>query len=387
MFDIKNGIAVVAFDNPPVNSLGHALRDSIVRKLEAAQAHPEVRAVVLTGNERAFSAGADVSEFGAARQMQAPLLRDVIAAVDSCSKPVVAAIQGFALGGGLELALACHGRVARDTAQVGLPEITLGLIPGSGGTQRLPRLIEPAAALSLMLTGLPRTAASLAESGLFDAVVTGDVVDAAVRQARRLADAGTPYPRARDVLPNATSIDSAIRTERDRLNPRKKLQPAYGALLNAFSALHLPFDEGLRRERELFLALVPTTAARALRYQFKAERDAQRLPGAQRAQPRQVGSVAVVGAGTMGTGIAICAIDADLDVVLLEQDKEALVRGRERIANHYRERVAAGKVNQIAAAASENRLVATLDWTELAQAMWSLKRSSRTSLSRRLFLP
>lgn len=148
----------------------------------------------------------------------------------------------------------------------------------------------------------------------------------------------------------------------------------------------MPFDEGLRRERELFLTLVPTTAARALRYQFKAERHAQRLLGAQRAQPRQVGSVAVVGAGTRGTGIAICAIDADLDVVLLEQDKEALVRGRERIVHHYRERVAAGKVNQIAAAASENRLVARWIGRSSHRRMWSLKRSSRTSLSRRLSL-
>ena len=389
-------IAVITMRHAPVNSLGHALRDGVARALARAQADPRVRAVVLTGNGRAFSAGADVTEFGTPLQRAEPALPTLLALIEDSAKPVVAAIDGLALGGGLELALVCHARVARGSARVGLPEITLGLIPGAGGTQRLPRLAGIDTALAMVLGGQPQKAAALAASGLFDEVVTDEAVagagevtakptadaapdatpDALLAAARRVAQAllqrGPPWPRAQDRALDAAALAAAISAQRDRLTPRQRLQPAHAAALDAVAAAALPIDAGLQRERDLFLALVPTTAAKALRYQFKAEREAAKLPPALQAQaaadlPR-IDSVAVIGAGTMGTGIAICALDAGLQVLLLEQDEAALQRGAARIAEHYAQRVAAGKLDAARAAANQQRLLATTDWAALAQA-------------------
>jgi 3-hydroxyacyl-CoA dehydrogenase len=368
MLNIHNAIAVITLDSPPVNSLGHTLRERIVWQLEAAQTNPSVRGIVLTGSEKAFSAGADVTEFGTPLQFQEPILRSVLATVEASRKPVVAALAGVALGGGLELALACHGRVALASARVGLPEVTLGLIPGSGGTQRLPRLIGPEAALALILSGQPRSAKDLAASGLFDAVVADEVVAAAVRRALELTGAGAPFPRARDRQPEAAQVQAIVEAQRAKLQARQRLQPAYGAALDAVAACALPFDQGMQRERELFLELVPSTAAQALRYQFKAEREATRLPANLHAEPRRVGRVAVIGAGTMGSGIATAALDAGLTVLLLEQDDTALARGRQRISDHYRDRVTSGKLKAAVAADNEARLDTTTDWEQLSKA-------------------
>ncbi|MDT7839060.1 3-hydroxyacyl-CoA dehydrogenase NAD-binding domain-containing protein [Aquabacterium sp. OR-4] len=371
---VPDAVALITLDQPPVNSLGHALRARIVAQLAAAEADAAVRAIVLVGHDKAFSAGADVSEFGTPLQFQEPILRSVLAAVEACTKPVVAALSGVALGGGLELALACHGRVALPGARVGLPEVTLGLIPGSGGTQRLPRLIDPEAALGLMLAGAPRSARELAESGLFDTVLADDadlhaLVDAAARRALALADAGAPWPRSRDRRPDPARLQAVVAAQRAKLNARQRLQPAYGALLDAVAAsAGDDFDAGLQHERALFLDLVGSEAAQALRYQFKAEREASRLPAALMATPRPLATVAVIGAGTMGAGIAIAALDAGLTVLLLEQDEAALARGRQRVSDHYRERVGAGKLKAAAAVACEARLQPTTDWPRLAAA-------------------
>lgn len=368
MWTIQDGIAVIVLDSPPVNSLGHALRQWIVQQLDAAQKDPSVRGVVLTGSDKAFSAGADVTEFGTPLQFKEPILRSVLAAVETSHKPVVAGLAGLALGGGLELALACHGRVALASARVGLPEVTLGLIPGSGGTQRLPRLIDLDVALALLLSGQPKSAQDFAAAGLFDAVVADDVVAAAVRRARTLADAGAPFPRARDRQPDAEMVQAAVEGQRARLLARQRLQPAYGSVLDAVAACALPFDEGLQRERTLFLELVTSGAAQALRYQFKAEREATRLPAGLESVPRPVGRVAVIGAGTMGSGIAIAALDAGLAVLLLEQDDAALSRGRQRISDHYRDRVSSGKLKPTAAAENEARIETTTEWVQLSAA-------------------
>ncbi len=368
MLDTHHGIAVITLDNLPVNSLGHALRERIVQQLEAALADDAVRGIVLTGNENAFSAGADVTEFGTPRQLQEPILRTVVERIEASSKPIVAAISGVALGGGLELALSCHGRVAQDRARLGLPEITLGLIPGSGATQRLPRLIGIVSAYALMSGGQSQSARQLAQSGLLDEVVAGDVVNAAAALVTRLANKELPYPRIRDRQLNAAEVQAAVEALRARLNTRQKLQPAHGALLDALAASALPFDEGMRKERELFLALVPTTAAQALRYQFKVEREATKLPSARQAPARPVRSIAVIGAGTMGSGIAISALDSGLSVLLLEQDAAALERGRQRVADYYRERVAAGKMAADVATANGARLQTSLEWAHLQQA-------------------
>jgi 3-hydroxyacyl-CoA dehydrogenase len=368
MLEKHGDVAVITLDNPPVNSLGHALRSRIVQAVDAAEADASVRGIVLAGSDKAFSAGADVTEFGTPRQLAEPILRTVLARVEGCSKPVVAALSGVALGGGLELALACHGRVALDSARLGLPEINLGLIPGSGGTQRLPRLAGMDTALAMIQGGQPRTARQLAGSGLLDQVVSQGLIEAAATRARELADRGAPLPRARDRQLDDGATQALLAEQRTRLTARQKLQPAYTALLDALAATALPFDDGLQRERELFLALVPSTPALALRYQFKVEREATRLPAELQASPRPVQTVAVIGAGTMGAGIAICALDAGLSVILLEQDAAALERGQQRVSGHYRDRVAAAKLDAGAAAAREARLAPTTDWAQLARA-------------------
>ncbi len=367
IYQLRGDIAVITFDHPPVNSLSHALRARIVDALSAAELDAAVRGIVLLGHDKAFSAGADVTEMGTPRQLAEPILPQVLARLESCRKPVVAAISGVALGGGLEVALACHARVALDTARVGLPEISLGLIPGSGGTQRLPRLVGVATGLEMVLSGQPRTARQLADSGLFERVVAADLLDSACEVAAQLASAGS-LPRARDRELDADLVRSHVDAGRARLNARQRLQPAYAAVLDAVAATALPFEQGLIRERELFLALVPSRQARALRYQFKVEREAVKLPASIQGQSRPVRTVAVIGAGTMGTGIAISAIDAGLQVVLLEQDAAALERGRQRVADHYNSRADAGKIAHAVAEASLARLQPTLEWSDLALA-------------------
>lgn len=374
LFQRRGPLAVITLDNPPVNSLGHALRQRILSALEAAQADASICGIVLTGNDRAFCAGADVSEFGTPRQAAEPVLATVLARVEDCSKPVVAAISGVALGGGLELelALACHGRVALESAKLGLPEILLGLIPGSGGRRCVPRLVGVEIALSMIQSGQAQTARQLASSGLLDQVVSEGLIDAACARAISLADElavhGTPLPRARGRQVDATSALARLSSERAKLTPRQQLQPAYTAVLDALEASTLTFDEGLQRERQLFLPLQASTQSKALRYQFFAEREATKLPACITAAPRPVQTVAVIGAGTMGAGIAICALDAGLAVILLEQDSDALQRGQQRVGDHYHSRVAAGKMKADVSAANQARLTPTTDWAQLSRA-------------------
>jgi len=368
MFEILNAIAVITLDAPPVNSLGAALRQQIVTGIDRAESDPAIKGIILTGHAKVFSAGADVSEFGTPLQRVEPVLAQVLARVDACTKPVVAAINGAALGGGLELAMVCHARVALDTAQLGLPEINLGLIPGAGGTQALPRLAGVATALSLIQTGASQTGKQLAESGLLDRVVTGNLLEAAVDLATQLASSGAPLPRTCDRSLNAAELHTFVTAQRDKLTQRQRLQPAYTAMLDALEAAAGDWQQGLRRERELFLQLQTGPQSRALRHQFFAEREAGKLPPALQTAPRPVHTVAVIGAGTMGAGIAICAIDAGLNVILLEQDAAALQRGHQRVTEHYQTRVAAGKMKAAVAAAAEARLTPSIDWSTLALA-------------------
>ncbi len=367
---LNDGVAVIVLNHPPVNSLSHVLRSAIVQAVDAADADPAVRALVLTGNDKAFSAGADVAEMGTPAQLTEPILLTVLARLAACRKPVVAAMSGVALGGGLEVAMTCHGRVALASAKVGLPEINLGLIPGSTGTQLLPRLVGAPQALAMMLSGQPKTAREWAQSGLFDQVLDdgADVVAAACTLARQWADAGERPAAPRERVLDAAQVQADVDAARAQLNARQRLQPAYAALMEAVAACAHPFDEGARRERELFLQLVPSRAAQALRYQFKVERDATKLPVDLQAEPRPVQTVAVIGAGTMGAGIAICALDAGLQVLLLEQNDEALARGQQRVTEHYSGRVAAGKMKPAVADAAQARLTPTTDWTQLARA-------------------
>ncbi len=368
MYTVNQGIAVVLLDHPPVNSLSHSLRASIVQQLRLAQADPAVIGVVLAGTAKAFSAGADVTEFGTPRQMLCPVLKDVLDCIEFSWKPVVAAIDGVALGGGLELALACHARVARASARVGLPEINLGLIPGSGGTQRLPRLIGIERATELVLGGQPVLAESLADTGLFDVVVETDTLSAARARAIALAHDDRSLPQARRSALDSTAVNKVIEARRASLTARQKLQPAYAAALTALSAAGQSFGDGIRVEREQFLHLLDSPEAKALRYQFKAEREATRVPNDALAPAAPFARVAVIGAGTMGVGIAIALLEAGILVTLLDQDEASVERGEARVAKHYEERVDANKMSAQVAETRTSALTATTDWEMLSVA-------------------
>lgn len=334
-FEVRGPVAVVTIDNPPVNALGAAVREGLAKAIETANADASVTAIVIASAGKAFIAGADISEFG--KPQAAPLLPDLLDAIERSAKPVVAAIQGVALGGGLEVALACHGRVALPVAKLGLPEVKLGLIPGAGGTQRLPRLIGAAKAFPVMLSGEPVSAGQALEYGLLDEIVSSDLVTAAIRLAEGLAAEGR-----RPV----TSADDERLTEADREAfeglAKEALRKAEGmptvpALVEAVrSAFLLPFAEGLAVERRLFLSLIADERSKALRHVFFAEREVAKVPGiGPEVKPREIARAAVIGAGTMGGGIAMCFANAGIPVTLIETGQAALDNGINRIAAIY----------------------------------------------------
>ncbi len=329
------GVAVLTLSNPPVNALGHGLRAAIDSALEAALANASVRAVVLAAEGKVFVGGADISEFGT--PPRAPLLPDVLDRLDGAGKPVVAAIHGAALGGGLELALACHARVVGPKAKLGLPEVKLGLIPGAGGTQRLPRLVGPESAFAMMLSGEPVDAKKAVAMGLADALETGDLVEAARTHALKLAEGGAPV-RVRD---RGERLDPATRagfeTKANEAVKKAPGQPNVAALADVVRAgFDLPFEEAVKTERTRFLALVDDPRSKALRYAFFAEREAARVPGLPKDTPRRpIRTAAVIGAGTMGGGIAMCFANAGIPVTVIETEEGALTRGLDRVKALY----------------------------------------------------
>ncbi len=337
-------IAIATIDNPPVNALGQALRAGLARVIAEAGADPTVSAIVLAAAGRAFIAGADISEFG--KPPLAPFLPDVLDAIEACRKPVVAAIQGAALGGGLEVALACHGRVAAPAASLGLPEVKLGLIPGAGGTQRLPRLIGAAEAFPMMLSGEPVNAGKALELGLVDAVTGKDPIAAAVAQARTLASRGAPL-RLSEARSRLTAADRAAfeALAADTMKKSAEL-PNVAALIEAVrGAFELGFAEGLAVERALFLKLVADPRSAALRHVFFAEREIARVPGiGAEVKPRPIARAAVIGAGTMGGGIAMCFANAGIPVTLIEQEQAQIDNGMNRVAAIYEMSVTRGSL-------------------------------------------
>jgi len=359
-------VAVVTLSNPPVNGLGLALRQQIHAAVTAAQADAAVRAIVLVGSDKAFSGGADIRELGTPAQLTEPLLRDVLAAVESSAKPVVAAISGVCLGGGLELALACQHRVALAAAQLGLPEVKLGLIPGSGGTQRLPRLLPLAQAADLVLSGRSVSARSLAGSALLDQVLEGDraaLIAAAVAFAQQLPAGGSLRTRDRAVLGG----DGDLADARAVVAKQKLLDAPRAALQALEGALGGDFDAGLQRERERFLALQAGPQSRALRHLFQAERLAAKvvdLPGD--TPTRAVRRVGVVGAGTMGTGIALNFIAIGLPVVLVEAKDEALQRGLATLKKHDEDGLKKGRFTAEQVAQRATLVTAATDYAAFA---------------------
>jgi 3-hydroxyacyl-CoA dehydrogenase len=333
-------VAVVAADNPPVNALKHEVRAGLTQALAQARDDGAVKAVVIACAGRTFFAGADITEFG--KPPQSPSLHDVIAAIEAMPKPVVAALHGTALGGGFELALACHFRVAVSGARVGLPEVKLGLLPGAGGTQRLPRLVGPEKALQMIVTGEPIGASEARADGIIDEIVEGDLTSAAVDFARRVVREERPLRLVRDVEEKLIGEGFADAAEALTRRLRGREAPA-GCVEAVRNAIVLPFEEGLKREAELFRKLVTGDQSKAQRHIFFAEREAAKVPGIpEGTKPRPIASGAVIGAGTMGGGIAMCFANAGIPVTLVETGSDLLQKGLDRVAANYRATVSRG---------------------------------------------
>ncbi|SDB95820.1 3-hydroxyacyl-CoA dehydrogenase NAD-binding domain-containing protein [Paraburkholderia lycopersici] len=345
-YTTRDGVAVITLNNPPVNGLGHSTRAGIVEGIARAASDPSVSAIVITGAGKAFSGGADITEFNTPRAMQEPTLHTVINEVEKSAKPVVAAIHGVAMGGGLELALGAHYRIAAPGAQIALPEVKLGILPGAGGTQRLPRAIGLEAALNMIVTGSPAMSEKLANSGLFDAIAQGDLLEDAIAFARRAADRQGPHPLVRNRKIEHPNAEGFLQFARNTVAAMSKNYPAPVKCVDAIAAgVKQGFDKGLLREREYFVELVQTPESRALRHAFFGERAASKIPDVPSSMPtREIQKVAVIGAGTMGGGITMNFLNAGVPVTLLETKQEALDRGLATIRKNYEAQVKKGKL-------------------------------------------
>jgi 3-hydroxyacyl-CoA dehydrogenase len=350
-FENVDGIGVITIDNPPVNALSPGVPEGIVENVERGNADPAIKAMVLIGAGRSFIAGADIRQFGTRRPPPVPGKR-THEVLDASAKPVVAAIHGYALGGGLEVALASHYRIAVPSAKVGLPEVLIGILPGSGGTQRLPRLIGPKAAMEMITSGRYVPAEEATALGIIDELVPegGDLRAAAIAMARRVADT-RPLPRIRDrdeKLAEAKADPGIFEAMRRSIARRARNQKApYHCIAAVEAACNMPFDEGIQRERELFDELENSAEARALRYAFFAEREVAKLPDIPRDTPlRPIETAAIVGAGTMGGGIAMSFAEFGFPVKLLEVSQEALDRGLARIRSNYETSVRRGSLSE-----------------------------------------
>lgn len=366
-FELRGEVAVLTLENPPVNSLGFELRRSIVEALARAEDDPAVKAMVIIGSGKGFSGGADIREFGTPKSLAPPNLHTVLATVEDCRKPVIAAIDGICMGGGLELALCCHYRIATLDAQIGLPEVKLGLLPGAGGTQRLPRVVGVERALNMIVSGNPVRAEELRATGLFDGIASGDLLGSALELARALVAEGRGSKRVRDLKIRMPNAEAYLQFARNTVKAVAGPYPAPPACVEAIlAAVKEPFEAGLRRERELFVTLMASPESAALRHIFQAERAAARIAGVPETTPaRVVNKVGVVGAGTMGGGITMALINAGLPVVLLETTQEALDRGLATIRKNYQGQLRKGKLTE---AALEKRLALispTLDYQPL----------------------
>jgi 3-hydroxyacyl-CoA dehydrogenase len=369
-YDVRGRTAVITLDYPPINGLGHALRTDLLAALDRALADNDVKAVVVTGGERAFSGGADIKEFGTANASREPRLPAVIAAFEDSPKPVVAAIAGVCMGGGLELALGAHYRVAKSDAQIALPEVKLGLLPGAGGTQRLPRAIGLEAALNMIVSGAPVPAAKLKGTALFDEVTEGDPVAAALALAERVVAEKLPLKRLRDVKIKDPQAEAFLQFARNNVGAAAGPYPAPAKCLEAVAAsVSKPFDEALRLEREAFISLMNSPESRALRHVFTAERAAGKIADLPEGTPlREIRKVAVIGAGTMGGGITMNFLNAGIPVVLLEMKQEALDKGIATIRKNYENSAKKGKLTGEQVEQRMALVQPTLDYAPFAQA-------------------
>jgi len=368
-FERIDGVGVVTLDNPPVNALSLELRISVRDAFAQGMDDPQVGAFVLTGGGRMFSAGADITEFESGRSNESPTLRDLIDLVEDSPKPVVAAMHGNAMGGGLELPLACHARVAASGTRIGLPEVNIGIVPGAGGTQRLPRVVGVQAALDIIVSGKPITAEKALPAGLVDEVVPsgGDLVAAAVALAKRLATSATPPQKTRDrddKLAEARANPGLFDDYRKSIARRSRGFEAPFACIDCVeAAVSKPFEEGLKFERDTFQTLRTSGQAKALRHVFFAERQVTKVRGVgpdTKELPIRKG--VVLGCGTMGGGIAMCFANAGIPVTVREHEQAALDRGMDVIRKNYAATVSKGRMSQEAMDVCMGLITPTLDF-------------------------
>ena len=368
-----DGVAVVTLNNPPVNGLGVAVRTGLRAAIDAAASDDGVQALVITGSGRMFSGGADISEFAKTPPPGTPPLPELIDALEASAKPVVAAIHGVALGGGFELALGCHVRLAAPGTRVGQPEVTLGIVPGAGGTQRLPRLIGVPAALDVIVSGRMVPTAEALALGMIDEVVDGDIVEAAIARARRLVDEDQPPRRVStldDRLAETRGAPEVFTEFRKTMARRARGFEALSACVDCIeAAVRQPFAEGLAFERETFLRLVASDQSKAQRHAFFAEREVAKIPDVPNDTPtRPIEAAAVIGCGTMGGGIAMTFANAGIPVTVFEVSQEAIDTGLAVIKKNYAATVSKGRLSQEKMDRRLGLISTTLDYDDLGDA-------------------
>jgi 3-hydroxyacyl-CoA dehydrogenase len=347
LYELRGDVAVVQLKNPPVNGLSHALRSQIVAAVDAAGSDTKVKAIVLIGSEQAFSGGADIREFNTPKAFAEPNLPSTLAAVEGSAKPVIAAISGACMGGGLELALAAHYRISTPDAQIALPEVKLGILPGAGGTQRLPRVVGVEAALNMIVSGEPVPAQKLEGTALFDQIAKEKLLESALELAKKVADK-RPLKKVREIKIDYPKAEAFFQFARNTVGAMSKNYPAPLKCIDAVAAsVSKPFDEGLALEQKLFQELVQTTESKALRHAFFGERAASKIADVPEGTPtRKIEKVGVIGAGLMGGGIAMNFLNAGIPVVLLEVKQEALDKGIAQIKKNYEGTLKKGKLTQ-----------------------------------------
>src|SRR5688572_25146587 len=373
-YKVDAGIAWLTLNNPPLNALSHDLRLGIVTALDRALADKKAQAIVLCGNERAFSSGADIKEFAGGAFYAEPFLPALVNAIEASVKPVIAAISGACMGGGLELALGCHYRVAQADAKIAFPEVKLGLIPGAGGTQRFPRLVGLEGAVNMIVSGATVPALTFKGSPLFDVIVENGAADSLRRAAREFAlglrKQGNPLRRVRDMAVKHPQAEAFLQFAKASV---ASIARGLAAPLRALEAVEASstqsFEKGIATERKIFAELMVSAESQALRHAFFAERAAGKVAGLSDKTPqRKIARVAVIGAGTMGGGIAMTFANAGIPVTLLEVKQEALERGMAAIRKNYEGAVAKGKLKAADAAKRAELIQPSLDYASVAQA-------------------
>ena len=370
--EIHGSVAVITLDNPPVNGLGYDTRRAFAAHVQAADADPAVTAIVITGAGKAFSGGADIKEFGSPKAIAEPNLLSLIRLLENCSKPTIAAIHSVCMGGGLELSLGCHYRVAAPGASIALPEVKIGLVPGAGGTQRLPRALGVETALNMIVSGDPVKSEVLAQvpgQKLIDRMIDGDLLAGALAFAEEVA-AVRPLPLVRNLKATHPESDAYFQFARNTAKAMAKNFPAPARCVDCVEqAVKAKFDAGMVYEREAFVALMMTPECKALRHAFFAERAASKIPDVPENTPqRPIAKIAVIGAGTMGGGISMNFLNAGIPVVMLEMKQEALDRGVATIRKNYEAQVKKGKLKQDKYEQRMALLTTTLHYAEIGDA-------------------